>query len=36
MRVMAGACETKCPKALTSTKLRKHAATHSTVLKHDR
>lgn len=32
MRVMAGACEAKCPKALTSTKLRKHAATLSTVL----
>ena len=32
MRVMAAACEAKCPKALTSTKLRKHAATLSTVL----
>ena len=32
MRVMAGACEAKCPKALTSTKLQKHAATLSTVL----
>lgn len=32
LRAFAGACGAKCPKALTSTRLRKHAATLSTVL----